>query len=439
MAAMSEMTPENIDKEDKEKDPYMMVCEHCGARLPQDAVFCMNCGTRIADMTDKAESETAGEISSADAAKSAENTSDAAASTAASPLESAPQTPQPTVPPLKDGDDEQESADISKHRRAQIIVAVAVAVALVLGGGLGGWWIMRSKHDKAFAACESSVAQYADAAAKTKKAVSDNDDVSKLTSNDVGDQGLIDAYAKAEKAIPQDIDIPGCRTSMSADELNRNASKADNEAKTLTEKMRTLEKTATAVTDARNTKTLTDASTALKSKIQQAHDLIDGDGTQADSDTKNALQSAIDAADKAKNSKDVDAIEEVSKKLDDAMNAVTASAATNMTPCSAIAGSFSAFQAGGGLLVSQNCDMQRLDSTGQVSDTESYVPGSFKNNGDGTLSWETSGGPCTYLSPGVHGKQFDEFYSVDDVEDDTIGLPRIETNGPGGCFVKFMG
>ena len=328
---------------------------------------------------------------------------------------------------------------MSKHRRAQIIVAVAVAVALVLGGGLGGWWIMRSKHDKAFAACESSVAQYADAAAKTKKAVSDNDDVSKLTSNDVGDQGLIDAYAKAEKAIPQDIDIPGCRTSMSADELNRNASKADNEAKTLTEKMRTLEKTATAVTDARNTKTLTDASTALKSKIQQAHDLIDGDGTQADSDTKDALQSAIDAADKAKNSKDVDAIEEVSKKLDDAMNAVTASAATNMTPCSAIAGSFSAFQAGGGLLVSQNCDMQRLDSTGQVSDTESYVPGSFKNNGDGTLSWETSGGPCTYLSPGVHGKQFDEFYSVDDVEDDTIGLPRIETNGPGGLFVKFMG
>ena len=83
--------------------------------------------------------------------------------------------------------------------------------------------------------------------------------------------------------------------------------------------------------------------------------------------------------------------------------------------------------------------LDKLDAAISKAKALKGVPGSFKNNGDGTLSWETSGGPCTYLSPGVHGKQFDEYYSFDDVEDNTIGLPRIETNGPGGLFVKFMG
>lgn len=431
MAAMSEMTPENIDKEDKEKDPYMMVCEHCGARLPQDAVFCMNCGTRIADMTDKAESETAGEISSADAAKSAENTSDAAASTAASPLESAPQTPQPTVPPLKDGDDEQESADMSKHRRAQIIVAVAVAVALVLGGGLGGWWIMRSKHDKAFAACESSVAQYADAAAKTKKAVSDNDDVSKLTSNDVGDQGLIDAYAKAEKAIPQDIDIPGCRTSMSADELNRNASQADRGAKTLTKKTRTLQKAAKAISDAREAKTLVDASTALDDKVKQAQDLLNSNGSDADSDKRSALQTAIGNANKAKDGKGANGIADASKQLDDAMNAVNESAQANSTPCSAFAGGWGpAGNAGGGSTLNGDCTLIDLLPGGGI-ESHPMAKGTFQTLSNGSKTWMDDGGKkYVYYPPNVYSPEFE---TLDDrstwVTNKFIDKPRIVING----------
>ena len=134
-----------------------MVCCYCGAQLPQGAVFCMNCGAKAADMGGDINSETL------------------------------------VSPPVGDNGRPESPVVPKRKKRIWIIVAVAVAVVLALGGGVGGWWIMRSMHGKAFAACESSVGRYADAAASIRKTVSDNADTSKLTIDDVGDQKLIDA------------------------------------------------------------------------------------------------------------------------------------------------------------------------------------------------------------------------------------------------------
>lgn len=287
-----------------------MVCCYCGAQLPQGAVFCMNCGAKAADMGGDINSETL------------------------------------VSPPVGDNGRPESPVVPKRKKRIWIIVAVAVAVVLALGGGVGGWWIMRSMHGKAFAACESSVGRYADAAASIRKTVSDNADTSKLTIDDVGDQKLIDAYAEAEKDIPQDINIPGCRTSMPTNELDRNASQADRGAKTLTKKTRTLQKAAKAISDAREAKTLVDASTALDDKAKQAQDLLNSNGSDADSDKRSALQTAIGNANKAKDGKDANGIADASKQLDDAMNAVSESAQANSTPCSAFAGSWGASSIG---------------------------------------------------------------------------------------------
>lgn len=372
-----------------------MVCNYCGAQLPQGAVFCMNCGAKVTDMGGDINSETR------------------------------------VSPPVGDNGGPESPTVPKRKKRIWIIVAVAVAVVLALGGGVGGWWIMRSMHDKAFAACESSVGRYTDAAASIRKTVSDNADTSKLTIDDVGDQKLIDAYAEAEKDIPQDINIPGCRTSMSTNELDRNASQADREAKTLTEKTRTLQKAAKAISDAREAKMLVDASTALDDKTKQAQDLLNSNGSDADSDKRSALQTAIDNANKAKDGKDANGIADASKQLDDAMNAVSESAQANSTPCSAFAGGWGpAGNAGGGSTLNGDCTLIDLFPDGSI-ESHPMTKGTFQTLSNGSKTWmDDEGNRYVCYPPNVYSPEFE---TLDDrgtwVTNKFIDKPRIVING----------
>lgn len=373
----------------------MMVCCYCGAQLPQGAVFCMNCGAKAADMGGDINSETL------------------------------------VSPPVGDNGRPESPVVPKRKKRIWIIVAVAVAVVLALGGGVGGWWIMRSMHGKAFAACESSVGRYADAAASIRKTVSDNADTSKLTIDDVGDQKLIDAYAEAEKDIPQDINIPGCRTSMPTNELDRNASQADRGAKTLTKKTRTLQKAAKAISDAREAKTLVDASTALDDKAKQAQDLLNSNGSDADSDKRSALQTAIGNANKAKDGKDANGIADASKQLDDAMNAVSESAQANSTPCSAFAGGWGpAGNAGGGSTLNGDCTLIDLLPGGGI-ESHPMTKGTFQTLSNGSKTWmDDEGKKYVYYPPNVYSPEFE---TLDDrgtwVTNKFIDKPRIVING----------
>lgn len=372
-----------------------MVCNYCGAQLPQGAVFCMNCKAKVADMGGDINSETR------------------------------------VSPPVGDNGGPESPTVPKRKKRIWIIVAVAVAVVLALGGGVGGWWIMRSMHDKAFAACESSVGRYTDAAASIRKTVSDNADTSKLTIDDVGDQKLIDAYAEAEKDIPQDINIPGCRTSMSTNELDRNASQADREAKTLTKKTRTLQKAAKAISDAREAKMLVDASTALDDKTKQAQDLLNSNGSDADSDKRSALQTAIDNANKAKDGKDANGIADASKQLDDAMNAVSESAQANSTPCSAFAGGWGpAGNAGGGSTLNGDCTLIDLFPDGSI-ESHPMTKGTFQTLSNGSKTWmDDEGNRYVCYPPNVYSPEFE---TLDDrgtwVTNKFIDKPRIVING----------
>lgn len=372
-----------------------MVCNYCGAQLPQGAVFCMNCGAKVTDMGGDINSETR------------------------------------VSPPVGDNGGPESPTVPKRKKRIWIIVAVAVAVVLALGGGVGGWWIMRSMHDKAFAACESSVGRYTDAAASIRKTVSDNADTSKLTIDDVGDQKLIDAYAEAEKDIPQDINIPGCRTSMSTNELDRNASQADREAKTLTKKTRTLQKAAKAISDAREAKMLVDASTALDDKTKQAQDLLNSNGSDADSDKRSALQTAIDNANKAKDGKDANGIADASKQLDDAMNAVSESAQANSTPCSAFAGGWGpAGNAGGGSTLNGDCTLIDLFPDGSI-ESHPMTKGTFQTLSNGSKTWmDDEGNRYVCYPPNVYSPEFE---TLDDrgtwVTNKFIDKPRIVING----------
>lgn len=385
------MTPENIEEEEHR----WMVCNYCGAQLPQGAVFCMNCGAKVTDMGGDINSETR------------------------------------VSPPVGDNGGPESPTVPKRKKRIWIIVAVAVAVVLALGGGVGGWWIMRSMHDKAFAACESSVGRYTDAAASIRKTVSDNADTSKLTIDDVGDQKLIDAYAEAEKDIPQDINIPGCRTSMSTNELDRNASQADREAKTLTKKTRTLQKAAKAISDAREAKMLVDASTALDDKTKQAQDLLNSNGSDADSDKRSALQTAIDNANKAKDGKDANGIADASKQLDDAMNAVSESAQANSTPCSAFAGGWGpAGNAGGGSTLNGDCTLIDLFPDGSI-ESHPMTKGTFQTLSNGSKTWmDDEGNRYVCYPPNVYSPEFE---TLDDrgtwVTNKFIDKPRIVING----------
>ena len=197
-------------------------------------------------------------------------------------LEQAP----PVVVP-GDGD----AASGKRHPKWLVPVIVAVVAVMVVVAGLLGWRVVESRrHESALDSCNQAV-----------KALHEETDSAMMASYREASRVKVDQVknAKTVANMSRSVKAAGglerpafqCKASMSADDLNAQASKA----KQLDSEYAAVSKSAKAVIASRDAKTLEDAKAALNAKRDEASKLLgDSVGKVADSAVRDSLQKVID-------------------------------------------------------------------------------------------------------------------------------------------------
>ena len=175
----------------------------------------------------------------------------------------------------------------SRKLRPKWLVAVIIAViaVVVVVAGLVGWRLAENRrYDAALESCNGAVKTLQ---GRTGSAKMDSyREASSINADQVKDASTVQAMAHSVKAAGG-LD----KASMSADDLNAQASKA----KKLDGEYAAVSKSAKAVIASRDAKTLEDAKAALNAKRDEASKLLgDSDGKVADSAVRDSLQKVID-------------------------------------------------------------------------------------------------------------------------------------------------
>ena len=183
------------------------------------------------------------------------------------------------------------------HPRWLVPVIVIVIVAVVVIAGLVGWRVVENRrHDSALESCNQAVkplqektgsarmARYREAFGVKRDQVKDAKTVANMSRS-----------AKAVGGLKQPT--VACKAYMSTGDLNAEAGRA----RKLDGEYATVSKSARAVLESKDAKTLEDAKTALNAKKDEASKLLgDSDGKVADNATRDNLQQAIDQAGQVK-------------------------------------------------------------------------------------------------------------------------------------------
>ena len=179
------------------------------------------------------------------------------------------------------------------HPRWLVPVVVIVIVAVVVIAGLVGWRVVENRrHDSALESCNQAVkplqektgsarmARYREAFGVKRDQVKDAKTVANMSRS-----------AKAVGGLKQPT--VACKASMSTGDLNAEAGRA----RKLDGEYAAVSKSARAVLESKDAKTLEDAKTALNAKKDEASKLLgDSDGKVAANATRDDLQTAIDQA-----------------------------------------------------------------------------------------------------------------------------------------------
>ena len=230
-------------------------------------------------------------------------------------LEQAP----PVVVP-GDGD----AASGKRHPKWLVPVIVAVVAVMVVVAGLLGWRVVESRrHDAALDSCNQAVKALHE---ETDSAMmASYREASRVKMDQVKNAKIVTNMSRSVKAAGG-LEPPAfqCKASMSADDLNAQASKA----KQLDSEYAAVSKSAKAVIASRDAKTLENAKAALNAKRDEASKLLgDSDGKVADSAVRDSLQKVIDQvgqikADTAKAYRDaVDALQSAIDQVNASMQA----------------------------------------------------------------------------------------------------------------------
>ena len=186
-----------------------------------------------------------------------------------------------------------DAASGKRHPKWLVPVIVAVVAVMVVVAGLLGWRVVESRrHDAALDSCNQSAKTLQE---KTGSAMmASYREASRVKVDQVKDAKTVANMSRRVKAAGG-LEPPAfqCKASMSADDLNAQASKA----KKLDGEYAAVSKSAKAVIASRDAKTLEDAKAALNAKRDEASKLLgDSDGKVADNAIRDSLQQAIDKA-----------------------------------------------------------------------------------------------------------------------------------------------
>lgn len=227
------------------------------------------------------------------------------------------------------------------HRKTIIItVAIVAVVALVaVGVGFGVWQRQQydqglernEQHRTALSMCKKSSKAYEKAVKEYKAALKNAKSLQNVKSDQVSDAKTLTTLQSAVKDAQNLTTVGECSADLSNAELRQRSKAMNKQLPTLQSQSKTLNDSATAVTNSQKAKEKQDNADALKkleSAINNAQSLLDNSLYQvADDSTRVTLQSAIDHALELfnGNSTDTNAIEQSITDLQTASDDVSAS------------------------------------------------------------------------------------------------------------------
>lgn len=227
------------------------------------------------------------------------------------------------------------------HRKTIIItVAIVAVVALVAAGvGFGVWQRQQydrglernEQHRTALGMCKKSSRAYEKAVKEYKEALKNAKSLQNVKSDQVSDAKTLTMLQSAVKDAQNLTTVGECSADLSNAELRQRSKAMNKQLLTLQSQSKTLNDSATAVTNSQKAKEKQDNADALKkleAAINNAQSLLDNSLYQvADDSTRVTLQSAIDHALELfnGNSTDTNAIEQSITDLQTASDDVSAS------------------------------------------------------------------------------------------------------------------
>ena len=196
------------------------------------------------------------------------------------------------------------------HRKTIIItVAIVAVVALVAAGvGFGVWQRQQydqglernEQHRTALSMCKKSSKAYEKAVKEHKSALKNAKALQNVKSDQVSDAKTLTALQSAVKDAQNLTTVEECSADLSNAELRQRSKDMNEQLPTLRSQSKTLNESATAVTNSQKAKEKQDNADALKkleTAINNAQSLLDNSLYQvADDSTRVTLQSAIDHA-----------------------------------------------------------------------------------------------------------------------------------------------
>ncbi len=208
--------------------------------------------------------------------------------------------------------------------RAWMIAVAVIAVVAVVLAGLGVWQAVRVRG--AVASCESMAAQATATGTKLTKLVESDElkDAKAITADQVEDPDTVTGLAAAVDKAGETVSIGVCGVDWYDLHPDRIVEKPTRGKEQFESKYQTLRKAMDAVLASREAKTLADASSALKSKVDQGASLLkSSEGKVQDDAVRDALSKAIDQARELLDANDdAKAMNDAAAVLDQATGAV---------------------------------------------------------------------------------------------------------------------
>ncbi|OSG96455.1 sugar-binding domain-containing protein [Bifidobacterium adolescentis] len=208
------------------------------------------------------------------------------------------------------------------------VAAVAVIVIIV-----GGVFVVRAKKEAqqesaAIAMCEKARSKYSEANEILSKAIRKAETSQKLTDSQVADASTLTKLRQSVKQGEQFGAASECSTSLAQSVLQSRARSMSKHSNDMKEQAATIIADVKSVEDSKKTLEANQIRDALGQSVSGARTLLDSSAWQvADNSTRDALSQAIDAAQKLidGNSVDAKAMQEASKAISTASDAVNAS------------------------------------------------------------------------------------------------------------------
>lgn len=208
------------------------------------------------------------------------------------------------------------------------VAAVAVIVIIV-----GGVFVVRAKKEAqqesaAIAMCEKARSKYSEANEILSKAIRKAETSQKLTDSQVADASTLTKLRQSVKQGEQFGVASECSTSLAQSVLQSRARSMSKHSNDMKEQAATIIADVKSVEDSKKTLEANQIRDALGQSVSGARTLLDSSAWQvADNSTRDALSQAIDAAQKLidGNSVDAKAMQEASKAISTASDAVNAS------------------------------------------------------------------------------------------------------------------